>query len=254
VFVFFLSGHGKTIDGRYYFIPYDFRYENERSIAERGISQEQWQAWFAKIPARKSVLIYDTCESGSLTSDGVTSRSLDRVIEQGAAVERLVRATGRTILAATTDDAPAREGYRGHGVFTYAVLEALGRAEVNRDGFIEVTSLISYIDQQVPEISQQAFNFRQIPQTKFTGSNFPLAKPVSVLGAVSDAAIPTKPSHVVVRSMEIYAKPSDASEVVRKIEPGTSVALIRTEQGWVLIAKDGKALGYVAGSGIAPLQ
>jgi WD40 repeat protein/uncharacterized caspase-like protein len=254
VFVFFLAGHGKTIDGRYYFIPYDFRYENERSIVDHGISQEQWQAWFAKIPARKSVLIYDTCESGSLTADKVVSRSLDRVIEQGAAVERLVRATGRTILAATTDDAPAREGYRGHGVFTYALLEALERAEVNRDGLIEVTSLISYIDQQVPEISQRAFKFRQIPQTKFSGSNFPLAKRLAIQTANSDAVIPTKPSHVVVRSMEIYAKPSEASEVVRKIEPGTSVALIRTEQGWVLIAKDGKALGYVAQSGIAPLQ
>jgi WD40 repeat protein/uncharacterized caspase-like protein len=254
VFVFFLAGHGKTIDGRYYFIPYDFRYENERSIEERGISQEQWQAWFAKIPARKSVLIYDTCESGSLTADKVAARSLDNVIEQGAAFERLVRATGRTILAATTDDAPAREGYRGHGVFTYAVLEALAHADVNRDGFIEVTSLISYVDQEVPEISQQAFHFRQIPQTKFTGSNFPLAKPVSNLAAAAETAIPTKPSHVVVRSMEIYTKPSDASEIVRKIEPGTSVAVIRTEQGWVLIAKDGKALGYVAKSGIAPLQ
>ncbi len=254
VFVFFLAGHGKTIEGHYYFIPYDFRYENENSIVEKAIGQNQWQAWFAKILARKSILIYDTCESGSLTSDGAATRSLDKLVEQSAAVERLVRATGRTTLAATTDEGPAREGYRGHGVFTYSVLEALERADVNRDGFIEVTSLISYVDRQVPEISQQAFHYRQIPQTKFSGSNFPLAKPVSGLVAAPDAAIPTKPSHVIVRSMEIYTKPSDASEVVRKIEPGTSVALIRTEQGWVLIAKDGKALGYVAESGIAPLQ
>jgi hypothetical protein len=29
---------------------------------------------------------------------------------------------------------------------------------------------------------------------------------------------------------------------------------LRNEKGWVLIAKDGKTLGYVAESGIAPLQ
>jgi hypothetical protein len=36
-FVFFLAGHGKTIDGRYYFVPQDFRYEGEESIVKKGV-------------------------------------------------------------------------------------------------------------------------------------------------------------------------------------------------------------------------
>ena len=71
VFVFFLAGHGKTVDGRYYFIPQDFRYQGEASIVERGISQNELQAWIAKIPAKKSVLLFDTCESGTLTGEHV---------------------------------------------------------------------------------------------------------------------------------------------------------------------------------------
>ena len=67
VFVFFLAGHGKTKNGRYYFLPRDFRYEDETSIEKAGMDQDKFQAWFAKIPARKSILLYDTCESGSLT-------------------------------------------------------------------------------------------------------------------------------------------------------------------------------------------
>jgi uncharacterized caspase-like protein len=64
VFVFFLAGHGKTVDGRYYFLPQDFRYQGEDSIAAKSIGQDRFQEWFARIPARKSVLLYDTCESG----------------------------------------------------------------------------------------------------------------------------------------------------------------------------------------------
>ena len=41
VFVFFLAGHGKTMDGRYYFIPQDFRYDGKDSIVTLGIGQDQ---------------------------------------------------------------------------------------------------------------------------------------------------------------------------------------------------------------------
>src|SRR3712207_3531842 len=60
VFVLFLAGHGKTLDGRYYFLPQDFHYRGESSIAQSGVGQDRWQDWFARIQARKSILLYDT--------------------------------------------------------------------------------------------------------------------------------------------------------------------------------------------------
>ena len=104
-FVFFLAGHGKTIDGRYYYVPQDFRYEGEQSIVDKGIDQARLQAWFAQIPARRSVLLFDTCESGTLTGEKTAQRGLERV----AALDRMTQAMGRTVLSASTDDAPALE-------------------------------------------------------------------------------------------------------------------------------------------------
>src|SRR5262249_28066451 len=75
VFVFFIAGHGKTKNGKYYFLPRDFRYEDDTSIEKAGMDQDKLQAWLAKIPARKSILLYDTCESGSLT--GTIARGSD---------------------------------------------------------------------------------------------------------------------------------------------------------------------------------
>jgi len=106
VFLFFLAGHGKTVEGKYYFIPQDFRFAGDDPFRAGGIDQDRWQEWAARVKARKSVMIYDTCESGSLTG----SRSVDAAMAQSAAVERLTRAMGRTILSASTDDAPALEG------------------------------------------------------------------------------------------------------------------------------------------------
>ena len=251
VFVFFMAGHGKTEDGRYYFIPQNFRYDRDSAVTQQGISQDELQAWLAQIRAKKSLLLFDTCESGSLTEDKRGTRGLESV----AAVERLTRAMGRSVLSASTDDTPALEGYKGHGVFTYALLDAMGRADTDSDGLIEVTQLASFVDAEVPEISQKAFNFRQIPQMKLVGSNFPLVRQVAVLtsGAADAVVVPRKPTHVTISGADVFPQPSDTTPT-QKLEPGTTVTVMKSEQGWVLIAKDGNPLGYIAASALVPIH
>jgi WD40 repeat protein/uncharacterized caspase-like protein len=257
VFVFFVAGHGKTKQGRYYFLPRDFRYEDETSIEKAGMGQDKFQAWFASISARKSLLLYDTCESGSLT--GANARGSD-VDERLGALNRMTRATGRTFLTATTDDAPALEGYRGHGVFTYALLDALGHADVNKNGLIEISEIADYIDQKVPDYSYEAFKLRQVPQRSIVGNNFALTNKAEVLAAASafskddTATIPVKPTHVVVTSVDVKHAASDSALTVVRLAPGSQVRLMETANGWVLIARDGQKLGYVQENSIVGLQ
>jgi WD40 repeat protein len=259
VFVFFLAGHGKTKNGRYYFLPRDFRYEDESSIEKAGVGQDKFQAWFAEIAARKSLLLYDTCESGSLTG---ATRGSD-IDERLGALNRMTRATGRTFLTATTDDAPALEGFRGHGVFTYALLDALDHADVNQNGLIEVSELADYIDQKVPDYSFEAFKLRQIPQRSIVGNNFALTNRAEVLPALPAGTtaslsnvVPTstKPTHVVITPVDVFAEAAGKGTTKEKLPAGTLLTLMRTEQGWVLVAKDGKQLGYVSADHLARVQ
>jgi uncharacterized caspase-like protein len=255
VFVFFLAGHGKTKNGHYYFLPRDFRYEDDSSIEKAGMGQDKFQAWFAEIPARKSLLLYDTCESGSLTG---ATRGSD-IDERLGALNRMARATGRTFLTATTDDAPALEGFHGHGVFTYALLDAFDHADVNNDGLIEVSELADYVDQKVPDYSLEAFKLRQVPQRSIVGNNFALTNKAEVLAATLITAagappIPAKPTHVVVSPVDVKSSASESSVIVAHLSPGTQVRLMETANGWTLIARDGQTLGYVPGTAIAGLQ
>ncbi len=254
VFLFFLAGHGKTVDGKYYFIPQDFRYTDETSITSKGIGQDKWQRWFSHIPARKSLLLYDTCESGSLTGNRILTRSMERI----AALEKLTRAMGRTVLSAATDEAPALEGYKGHGVFTYALLDALNRSDANKNDLIEVTELAGHVDAQVPEISHKAFGFRQVPQMKIVGSNFPLIKRTAALtdqpSGIQTPAISKKPTHVVIKPTTLFAEAGGAGTVVEQLAPGTQVTLVKTDDGWTLVARDGKQIGYLAETSLLRLQ
>jgi hypothetical protein len=89
IFMLYLAGHGITLDGRYHFIPQDFHYTNEDAVRHSAITQDHLQRWLASIPARKSVLLIDTCESGSFSQSLAVMRGM---IEK-TAIDRLSRAT-----------------------------------------------------------------------------------------------------------------------------------------------------------------
>jgi hypothetical protein len=246
VFVFFAAAHGKTIDGRYYMLPQDINYQTEQSLVRDGIGQDKLQAWFARIQAKKSVLMFDTCEAGSLTGQRIVVAS--RGLEQKAALGRLIQATGRATLTATTATQDAWEGYGNHGLFTYAILDALARGDTSGDGLIQLAELIQHIDGLVPAIAEKLKGAKQFPQMDAHGSNFALARQVASLapGKGSESVIPTKPTHVSGELLTIFELTGGKGVVVQRLEPFTAVTMVKSEQGWVLIAKDGKLLGYVA--------
>ena len=173
VFMLYLAGHGVTLDGRYYFLPHDFRYYNDEAVRKNAINQDHLQNWLADVPARKSLVLIDTCESGSFSQSMVAMRGM----AEKTAIAKLTRATGRATIVASTDEQPAAEGYQGHGVFTYVLLQGLRHADAeygNRDGYTGLFELAAYVNDQVPTITMNAFNFEQIPQVHMVGTDFPI--------------------------------------------------------------------------------
>lgn len=175
VFVFFVSGHGTAYDdGDYYFIPVNFRYTNKTDIPLKAISKSDLTKNLSLIKAGKTLMMLDTCNSGSFFADSNKRGMGDKGI-----FERLSRATGHAILAAASDSQSAMEGYNGHGVFTYVLLDGLaGKADSNNDGFVSLTELSSYVENQVPELSYEKWGYEQVPQKELRRQDFPIAETV----------------------------------------------------------------------------
>jgi len=172
VVVIFLAGHGKAPEGQYHFIPADFVYDSDQAF-NRGktLSHARLETMLKNLGAGKRLLILDTCDSGSATEgrDGAT--------EQKDAVARLIRSSGRYILAAASPQGKALEdGVQWHGVYTYALLEGLaGRADPRNSGMIEVDALADYVSRRVPELTAPA-GYRQRPMRSAQGENFPIVR------------------------------------------------------------------------------
>ena len=168
-FIFYLAGHGTAVDGQYYFVPWEVRYTNVETLEEQSLGEQAIQNILKLIPAKKTLLVLDTCDAGAAISGRDTQTG-----EKGS-IDRLSKITGRAILAASSSNQMALEGYQNHGVYTFAFLEGLSKA-ADDNGFIQVSRLADYLETRVPEITRQRWGYEQFPMRELAGQTFPIAR------------------------------------------------------------------------------
>ena len=168
--VLFFAGHGITDSrGRYYFLGHDGDMNNPSA---NGIKQIDFEDdLIASVQARKVLVLLDSCQSGGVTG----RRGNDDITE---VVDRLSKATGFTVISAARGNEYAYEDPDwDSGAFTLAVEEALGKslADANKDGFIDLNELDSYVYYKVIELtgskqhptrksySAESYIFYQVP-------------------------------------------------------------------------------------------
>ncbi|MEI6208577.1 MAG: hypothetical protein WCP20_17505 [Desulfuromonadales bacterium] len=66
------------------------------------------------------------------------------------------------------------EGYEGHDVFSYTVLEGIKGKAANRGGSITVNLLANFIEETLPELTYKKWGYEQIPQKSLQGMDFPI--------------------------------------------------------------------------------
>jgi hypothetical protein len=101
-----------------------------------------------------------------------------RAAEDKTALSTLMRVSNRSVITASS--VIALEGYQGHGIFTWAVLDALDNADYNNDGIIGTNEIALHVEKRVPEISERAFKYRMVPMQDIVGQPFPVALPLKL--------------------------------------------------------------------------
>ena len=97
------------------------------------------------------------------------------------ATQMLARSNGVFLIAASSKQQYAVEVPElGHGVLAYALLKGLGEkgapeAPTSSEGIVTILSLIQYVNQQVPELTEKYHSgSKQYPVFHNTGMDFPL--------------------------------------------------------------------------------
>ncbi|MDW7973025.1 MAG: caspase family protein [Thermodesulfovibrio sp.] len=176
VFVFYVASHGIIDEGEYFLLTSNVGSLSTFRLKEDALRQTELKELIANIPSTKKLIVIDTCHAGKL-GEALQVAMLTRGMSEETAMKILSRAVGSTIISASTDYQEALEGYQGHGLFTYVLVEGLrGKADMDRDGFIKTLELANYVDSQVPVLAEKVFKRAQYPTATPTGQSFPVGR------------------------------------------------------------------------------
>lgn len=200
VLVFF-AGHGKSIDGRYHFLPAELgtgdpalykRFATATTAEEyyqaqdtlfrsEGIGQDMLTDWLQNIPATRVLVMLDTCYAGSAT----ISESAEQV-DSVTATNTVGQKIGRLVLAGARNAAADADESGEHGLFTQVALDGLkGAADYRNTGVVRAHLLADFVKSEVPVRAQRVAemygvdNFVQEPEFYFTGKDFFELRPVT---------------------------------------------------------------------------
>jgi WD40 repeat protein len=153
-FIFFAAGHGVLLQNQYYLLTsdYDGAVDGDSMISSNEIVEAS-----KKIKSLTQLFIFDTCHAGGV--DYIVSGLYD------ARMSVLAKRMGLHIYASASDRQAALDGYRGNGLFTYAILDGLNnnrKADRNGDGKVTIAGLGEYSKKMTVDISR-ALGHAQTP-------------------------------------------------------------------------------------------
>jgi WD40 repeat protein len=177
LFVYY-AGHGVMSEGsvkasEFFLIPFDVTqlYGRDDMLAEKGISAEEIKKYAQSINAQKQIFVLDACQSGGALESASTRGAVEE-----KAIAQMARSTGTFWITASGSEQFSTEFEKlGHGVFTYAMLEGVkGEADANKDRKLTIRELSTYIENRVPELSEQYKGLPQFPSAYSFGNDFPI--------------------------------------------------------------------------------
>jgi tetratricopeptide (TPR) repeat protein/uncharacterized caspase-like protein len=161
-FLIFIAAHGMIAGendpatGASIETPYFVLHDTDpRDFKRTAMPMEYFRGLVSKIPARKGMVLSDTCNSAGVQltgrSSGSTSRVNARYITEMSSIE-----TGIGFIWSAGQFETAREPlYLGHGAFTYCLLEGLrGNADMNQDAKVTFNEIAEYLREEVPKITE----------------------------------------------------------------------------------------------------
>jgi uncharacterized caspase-like protein/tetratricopeptide (TPR) repeat protein len=163
-FVIFIAAHGvlapqfDTRQGRTLETPYFILYDTDpRQMAATGLPMRTFEDAMRTIPARKGLVLTDTCHSAGVQLAGrggeattrANSQLIDELKKNDAQGVGYLWAADQTEVSLEDPELNQGQG-QGHGVFTYFLLEGLrGNADQNVDGIVTFDELKKYVREKV---------------------------------------------------------------------------------------------------------
>lgn len=189
--VIYYTGHGHLEGDRYFFVPYDIRYNGEKISLLSLIPAQDIAQTVSDLAPKRLLVMMDCCHAGGMDLkdlDGFASAAIPPSVifgtesstapqDGGKGLEALGQGAGRAILSSSLPEEKSWvRNDRKMSIFTYHLIEALTGHAQPKDGSSEVivSDVMSYVWRHVPISAKEEHNAPQHPDYRVNG-NFPVA-------------------------------------------------------------------------------
>ena len=220
--LFFFAGHGVQVDGQRYMLTYDARISSPAVIKSTALPATNLMQELEAIRVAHRIIMIDACRNDP-TKPGKQANVADEAFESAftlqPASEGGVRAT---FLSSSKGQSAYEWTEKRRGFFSYFIEKGLS-GEAAYKNKVTVTSLLSYLNEEVPQRVREQKNQLQVPYAKVEGSELVLVK-----GDRLPAASPSMDKQpAVAATRTIYGVVKDSGGVPLS-GAAISVALIRS--------------------------
>jgi uncharacterized caspase-like protein/tetratricopeptide (TPR) repeat protein len=161
-FVVYIAGHGALISESVkgsvnrVQVPYFLLYESDlRDPTGSAIKMDDFRKLVSQIPARKGMVLSDTCHSGAvlLGGRGTSEDYVEANLRYFDEMNKVPAGVGFISAAGPREQSQELDELE-HGLFTYCLLDGLGGlADKNGDKKVTFEELVDYLGSEVPKLS-----------------------------------------------------------------------------------------------------
>lgn len=143
-----LAAHGVKIGDDFYLMTHGVDTSSDVAMQDSALSGADLAKELVKLSEKgRVVVLIDTCRSGAMPG---------AVTDAQAISKRLAVNNRILVLTASAADESARESDKlGHGVFSFAAMEAFDKADTDRNGVITASEFVHYVKSRVQGIGGQ---------------------------------------------------------------------------------------------------
>ena len=234
-FVFYFSGHGIVNDGSSFLLAVNSDTATQDTLEMSAVPLDRVSKILSSVKAQQLLTVIDACRNNSETGRSGEDNVLTDDFSKGFKIRRSSSNRGQpsvsaTLYACNVGERAYEWADKGHGVFSYYLLDGLNGEAVNSQGEVTVTGLAEYTQSQVVKWAEEFRGKKQTPWLSLQGgAKLVLAKGVDKV----EATAPLKTISSIDAEAEMWAMvkdsddPNDIEEFLALFPGGKLVAVAK---------------------------
>jgi Tfp pilus assembly protein PilF len=173
--LFFFAGHGVQVDGQRYLLTYEANIASTGRLKTTSLPATALMQELEAVRVAHRVLMVDACRNDP-TKPGHQPNLADEAFENAFTLQPTSEGGVRATFLSSSKGQSAYEWTEKHrGFFSYFVEKGLS-GEAAQYGKVTVTSLLTYLNEMVPQKVREQKNQLQVPYAKVDGSELVLVR------------------------------------------------------------------------------